>query len=78
MKRNASKWKLLEREATLRARLTSYGELSLRTGYSVQYISNVVSRLANAKREKANNTLSEGRRYTNEQIEKFAQELRGE
>ncbi len=76
MKRDVSKWKLLEREAALRARLTSYDELSLRTGYSAKYIANAVSRLVKTKHEKDHNTLRAERRYTDEQIEKFAAELR--
>lgn len=67
--------KILEREASLRARLTPYRELAISTGYSEQYIANFISRLAKAKREKDNNKLREGRRYTDAQINQFAADL---
>lgn len=56
MRHNAPTRALLEREADLRAQLTTYADLAIKTGYSEQYIANFIGRLVRAKREKVHVT----------------------
>jgi hypothetical protein len=67
---------LLEREATLRAQLTSYARIAKQTGYSEQYIANYVGRLIRAKREQVDVSLKP-RRFsrTKNELEAIACEL---
>ena len=59
---------LLEREAELRAQLTTYADLALKTGYSEQYIANYVGRLIRAKREQVDVSLKP-RRFSRTEAE---------